>query len=184
MKHALVVGGTGMLSNVLLWLVSQGCHVSVIGRNKQRMDRLISASKDKSLITPLLLDYRDDDELIKYINASVNKNGEIDLVVAWIHSIAKKALPTIAKEIAAKSNYFRVFHVLGSSSDLNDVIKKVNLFLPDGCLYRQVLLGFIIEKGYSRWLTNDEISNGVIEAIINDDVRKIVGTIEPWEKRP
>ena len=33
MKHVLVVGGSGMLADVSLWLNNQGYHVSVIARN-------------------------------------------------------------------------------------------------------------------------------------------------------
>lgn len=33
MKHALVVGGTGMLADVSIWLVNQGYQVSIIARN-------------------------------------------------------------------------------------------------------------------------------------------------------
>jgi hypothetical protein len=45
-------------------------------------------------------------------------------------------------------------------------------------------LGFKIEDNSSRWLTNDEISSGVIEAITNDEEEKIVGIVSPWDKRP
>ncbi|MGY3190168.1 hypothetical protein ACVWXS_004902 [Lysinibacillus sp. TE18511] len=37
MRHALVVGGTGMLSGVSLWLLNQGYHVSIIARNSDCM---------------------------------------------------------------------------------------------------------------------------------------------------
>ena len=45
MKHALVVGGTGMLSNVVLWLIAEGYQVSVIARDAGRMNRLIEKIK-------------------------------------------------------------------------------------------------------------------------------------------
>jgi hypothetical protein len=38
--------------------------------------------------------------------------------------------------------------------------------------YLQVILGFVLENGRSRWLTDVEISQGVVTAI------------EPWSSRP
>ena len=52
MKHALVVGGTGMLSGVSLWLLDQGYHVSIIARNSDRMKNLIEQTDLDSHITP------------------------------------------------------------------------------------------------------------------------------------
>lgn len=40
-------------------------------------------------------------------------------------------------------------------------------------------LGFIIDDGKSRWLTNKEISDGIIKAIKDDKPVTIVGTIHP-----
>ena len=40
------------------------------------------------------------------------------------------------------------------------------------------------EGGRSRWLTHDEISQGVLDAIqVGEDVA-IIGTVQPWEERP
>ena len=50
--------------------------------------------------------------------------------------------------------------------------------------YRRVILGFVVEGGKSRWLTHEEISGGVIEAVQKDAERYIVGTVEPWSMRP
>ncbi|GIP63125.1 hypothetical protein J32TS6_16800 [Virgibacillus pantothenticus] len=41
MEHALIIGGTGMLSRVSLWLLEKGYHVSIIARNAGRMQRLM-----------------------------------------------------------------------------------------------------------------------------------------------
>ncbi|MEK8198286.1 hypothetical protein [Lysinibacillus sp. FSL M8-0134] len=49
MTHALVIGGTGMLANTSLWLVNNGYHVSVIGRNANRMERLLNKANNSSM---------------------------------------------------------------------------------------------------------------------------------------
>lgn len=51
-------------------------------------------------------------------------------------------------------------------------------------MYREVMLGFVPLGTGSRWLTNEEISDGVIDAVGTDGERSIVGVVEPWELRP
>lgn len=183
MKHALVIGGTGMLSNTSLWLVRNGYHVSVIGRNESRMESLIRKTTNPSFITPVLVDYSDTERLQKELRATIERNGPIELVVAWIHSYAEHALDLISKEISDWSNgQWKLFHVLGSSKNLSEVLDNVKI--PDSAQYHQVKLGFIIENNRSRWLTNEEISQGVIDSIQKGQSISVVGTIEPWEKRP
>jgi nucleoside-diphosphate-sugar epimerase len=179
MKHVLVVGGTGMLANVTLTLLQDGFYVSVIGRFQPRFDRLIA---DKSNSTFIPVDYHDDQRLRLEVRRAIDQHGNLQMIVAWIHSSAPNALTVILEEAAKTSEEFRLFHVLGSSSNL-DAIKET-ASVPANCLYRQVQLGFMLIAGHARWLTNNEIACGVIEAISEDNLKKIVGVLEPWEKRP
>ncbi len=50
--------------------------------------------------------------------------------------------------------------------------------------YAAVVLGFVVEGGRSRWLSNDEISDGVFAAIESGAALSIVGTLEPWSAHP
>ncbi|GAA0497750.1 short-chain dehydrogenase [Salinibacillus aidingensis] len=181
MKHALVVGGTGMLSNLSVWLLKNGYHVSVIARDNRKMENLIKRAGKRN-ITPVLVDYRKDKELRYKLKEVIQTNGEIDFVVAWIHSNAENALEIIAEEVTKTVNQWDLFHVLGSSADLENLKKSVTIH--GNCIYHTVQLGFILENNHSRWLTNNEISEGVIEAIKNDKSNHVVGAIEPWELRP
>lgn len=176
MKHALVVGGTGMLSRVSLWLLDQGYHVSIIARNSKRMKNLIEQADLTNHITPLFLDYNNHAELQKKVHTTINKNGGIDIVVAWIHSTAPDALKIIAAEISISKSKWDLFHILGSSSDLKRV--KREFILPMNCSYHQVQLGFLIEGNHSRWLTHKEISEGVIEAIKKRNKVLTIGQID------
>ena len=182
MNHALVIGGTGMLAKVSLWLVNEGYHVSVIGRNTHKMKELIGLSKDEFLITPILVDYRMDEELREQLKLSVKKNGQFDIVVAWVHSIGKNVLNEISQGFSGTDYPWRLFHVLGSQSNLETVKKQV--IKDKNCLYSQVQLGFIIEGQTSRWLTNEEISNGVIKSIKEDKLVNLIGVLEPAIMRP
>ncbi|MBN6204974.1 SDR family NAD(P)-dependent oxidoreductase [Ralstonia pickettii] len=182
MKHALVIGGTGMLSGVSLWLLAQGYHVSVIARNADRMKNLIEQTNLKGNITPILVDYKRNEELQEKVQATIEQNGSIDMVVAWVHSTAPEALEIIAKEVSSSEKIWELFHVLGSSTDVNKIKKRVTM--SEDCLYHQIRLGFVIEDNCSRWLTNKEISDGVIASIEERSKIRTVGQIEPWEKRP
>lgn len=177
MKHALVIGGTGMLSNVSLWLVNNNYNVSIIARDRQKMERLISQAFNKSNINPVLIDYSNDFELRNSIQSLIEKYGSIDVVVAWIHSYAKNALNSITQIASNSSRDLKLYHILGSSSNLSEIKKSINI--PDNCIYCQVQLGFIVQDETSRWLTNDEIANGVIEALkANKSEPVLIGEIE------
>ena len=153
-KHAFIVGGTGMLWDVSLWLAAQGYHISVVARDEKRLQELVDTAKD---VTPISLDYHDFDKFRK----EIKKLENVILVVAWVHSSAKEVLKIIDQEI---QNNYKMFHILGTN------MQKVKL--SSKCTYKAVFLG---KKG-NRWLTNQEISAGIIEAIKNDK-ETIVGDV-------
>ncbi|MDR2996156.1 MAG: short-chain dehydrogenase, partial [Bacillus cereus] len=49
--HALVIGGTGMLKKVSIWLCEQGYHVSIIGRDEVKLGNVKRASATPENIT-------------------------------------------------------------------------------------------------------------------------------------
>ncbi|MEI4827878.1 short-chain dehydrogenase [Bacillus sp. FJAT-53711] len=178
--HVLVVGGTGMLQEVSKWFVEQGFHTSVIGRNVKRLEEIKNICKASERVTCLAVDYHDSDELRAKIKNSIKNNGPITLVVAWIHSTAVDALQMISEEVDAVSKEWELFHILGSSAYKSN--KKVRC--SSLCSYYRIILGFVVEEKYSRWLTHDEIVSGVIAGIQNKQQEWIVGTLEPWDARP
>ncbi|MFD1851293.1 short-chain dehydrogenase [Oceanobacillus bengalensis] len=180
MKHALVIGGTGMLSNVSLWLLDTDYHVSIIARNAERMTQLIERANLKDRITPLLVDYTNEEALKEKVHATLKQNGDIEMVVAWIHSIGENALQIIANEVSKTNSSWELFHVLGSNSDLDELKRKAPV--PVG--YYQVQLGFVNEGSRSRWLTNKEISDGVIKAMKLRKNVTTIGQVKPRENRP
>lgn len=178
MKHALVVGGTGMLRETTRWLELQGYHVSVIGRNANRLNQTVQGKQDH--FTKISLDYTNSDDLAKELARTIDINGPINLVVAWIHSTAPGALQIIHDVIAPSSPACSLFHVKGSTRS----ISKEKPFESENMSYHQILLGFVLEGDLSRWLTHDEIVSGVIAAIQTKQNEFVIGTLEPWEKRP
>ncbi|HDR7795405.1 TPA: short-chain dehydrogenase [Bacillus luti] len=178
--HALVIGGTGMLKNVSTWLCNQGFHVSIIGRDEVKLDNIKQASAAPENVTCLSLDYHDDEDVKIAIQSTIEKNGPITLVVAWIHSSAKHALSIVCKEIEMSFEPYSLFHILGSKAS-RMVLPKIG---GTRCSYYRIILGFIVDDTYGRWLTHKEISDGAIKGIESKYDKWIVGQIEPWELRP
>ncbi|GAA0368660.1 short-chain dehydrogenase [Bacillus horti] len=191
MKHALVVGGTGMLTDVCLWLVDEGYHLSVIGRDSSKHERLKAESKQPERVSGLKVDYLDDKKLRAQVKESIQRNGPIELLIMWVHSKAKNAPAIILGEIEQhSSNQWKCFHLKGSNSYIEEVkkdsleeIKKTVPYL-ENCLYRQVWLGYIEEEEKSRWLTHEEISTGTIDAIKEEKHITLIGQLEPWHLKP
>ena len=178
--HALVIGGTGMLKKVSMWLCDQGFHVSIIGRNEVKLENVKRASSAPENMTCLPLDYHNDDDVKLSIKRTIERNGPITLVVAWIHSSAKYALSLICKEIELSSETYNLFHILGTKAS-RMTAQKIG---STRCSYHRIILGFILEDTYGRWLTHEEIAGGVIKGIENKRAEWIVGRVEPWELRP
>lgn len=178
--HALVIGGTGMLKKVSVWLYNQGFYVSVIGRDRDRLEGVKHACNAPGNVTCISLDYHDSDILKQSIKGAIKQNGPITLVIAWIHTTAKKALQVICEEIELHSKSYGLFHILGSSASQLER-QKIG---SSSCDYHRILLGFILQGEHSRWLTHEEIAEGVIAGIQSKQSDCIIGTLEPWELRP
>jgi hypothetical protein len=129
-------------------------------------------------------DYYDPASFSAALDAAVARAGPIDLAVAWFHSL-KIAAPRLLSERVRG----RMFQVLGSAAadpshpERLDTAAKAAQGSPD-CALRQVVLGFQVEAGRSRWLTHEEISRGVLDAIRADLPLAIIGQVEPWSARP
>jgi hypothetical protein len=177
-----------MLRGVSLYLTNQFRTVSVIARDEERLAHLSGdAQKTGGDIQALALDYRDEDTLRSRLQASIQKCGSITLAVSWIHSIAPRAPLIISEAIAENSQGSRYFEIVGSAAADPALVreehqKRFQHFKK--IQHRQVILGFIVEARGSRWLTDEEISNGVIRAIELDEIYSIVGTVHPWSARP
>lgn len=178
LKHALVIGGTGMLAQATLELSRNGYRVSVIGRSEQKMQQLLDQNRNQ--LMPVFVDYSNTKafaaELIK-----IQQQGPIQLIIAWIHASGSNVIPCLS-EILPASVPCKLVHVTGSSSKLYRF--QVNVDFPDQISYHQVQLGFKFENGVSRWLTDEEISTGVINAVQDNKSYQVIGTLSPWEQRP
>ncbi|KFM99035.1 putative short chain dehydrogenase [Bacillus clarus] len=110
--HALVIGGTGMLKEVSIWLCNQGLHVS----DNKKLEHVKQACNEPWKTTGLSLDYHNDNDLKETVKDSIERNGPITLVIAWIHTTAKQALQLICMEMERSAKEYSVFHIVGSNA--------------------------------------------------------------------
>jgi len=112
-------------------------------------------------VTSEAVDYRSDRELRTQLDRATESRGPIELGVCWIHTDAPQAPRLVANALAPGGRLVQVFGT--RVWPLEDV--------PLHVAYRQVLLG----ARDGRWLTHEEISAGVLEAIDADRPTWVVG---------
>ena len=179
-----------MLRGVVQTLAARGAVVSVVARRAHRLDRLASdVATAGGKVEPVALDYRDGDMLSATLARVQSMHGPFALAVCWIRSDARGALMAVANELAIAAGDgppTRLLHVLGSAAaDPTTLAEADHGDLPEASVrYQRAILGFVVEDGRSRWLTDDEIADGVVAALDSDDDPFIVGTVRPWSARP
>lgn len=125
MKHALVIGGSGMLSKASHWLAGEEYIVTVIGRNQSKLDKL---SEKNEMIKTISVDYYNENAFILSIKNAIKTFGTFQLVIAWIHSREDEVISILSDiQSSESSESWDLYHVLGSSDNLKDIQRKVNL---------------------------------------------------------
>lgn len=161
-----------MLSGLVEALAGDGGRLSLLSRRASQHPGGIDC------------DYHDNEAFGRALAAAVERNGPIDLAVAWFHTLKIAAPRLLAEQVRG-----RMFQVLGSgvADPAHPQRLATAAAVADGldqCRLRQVVLGFQVIDGRSRWLTNDEISGGVLEAIRGDRTLSTIGQVTPWSARP
>lgn len=188
MAHVLVVGGTGILEKVSLFLASHDNVVTVVASSREDFAKLeIQAQGLSGKINPIAVDYNEIDGFGRRIQESIAAFGPVTLAVNWVHETALKVVEVIASILNATSPVCRYFQILPGQELAKTKEKKYfestfrNL---ERVLYRIIVLGFKREKGATMRLSDDEISEGVIKALRDDSKNVMIGTVDPWEIGP
>ena len=164
-----------MLAGVSTFLAKEGYSVSVIGRTAAKFEKLKASSPPDSVF-PIQVDFYSE-ALYTEVEKSIAERGPFDLIISWTPNY--RALERIC-EMNSQAGSFRLIHVKGSRRYFEDE----EIVIPGNCAYEKVFLGFVIEGETSRWLTNAEISNGVIQQITSIGDERIVGQLIPYSARP
>jgi len=177
-----------MLKPVSLYLAKQGYRVSVVARASERLNALVDETK--AAINPVQVDYHDVGMLAEKLQEAVAKHGPLELAVVWIHSTAMPAYYTVAQFVGSQEKPGRYVHVLGSptADPLNVAAqeeRRSKFAALKNIKYQEVVLGWMVEDGKTRWLKQEEIANGAIYSVEHPEKQQhIVGTVMPWEARP
>ena len=179
-----------MLAMASLELAIATPPITILGRSRSKIDALVKQVPEGA-ISPLVVDYTNLPALKHGLDEAIERRGPITTTIAWIHGIGDEAHAIIADKMAPGGVYI---HVLGSAAAdprAGVEARYASLRERESLEYREVILGFILEdeggsldRQRSRWLTHEEISRGVIDAIERASDRAIVGVVEPWSKRP
>ena len=187
MAHILITGGTGMLSGAVTKFLSEYKSVSVIARHESGFQYILSETNFPERLNPILLDYSCTDIVSEKIISSIQNFGYIEKAVSWIHSHAERAHEVICNLLSSQNISSDYFQILGSaySNPERSISDSEKIFTPyENISYKKILLGFKIENGISRWLTEEEISDGVYKAVNSGEYEFKIGLTKPWEKRP
>jgi len=151
MKTALVIGGTGMLAGLVKKLSDQFDTVGVVGRTQTKMQSVQSFSEK---IIPVMVDYTDTTALTKSLDTFVKTYGRPELVVSWIHSTSPEAHMIVAGYCT--DEFYDITGHGGTNPD-HPSRQREKAIRAKGLTYHRVILGQVGD----RWLTDQEISNGV-----------------------
>ena len=157
-RRALVIGGTGMLAGCTAALVADGWHVVVPSRRYAPIpDETASNGGGQAIWVEA--DWAEPKELANRAERALG--GKADLLVAWVHSRARPSvLRAVARLLAGGAP---VVEVHGSAS-ANPVDGCPDPILADHPTH-QVVLGFVMRGGRTRWLTHAETAEGVLDAV-------------------
>ncbi|HEY9236106.1 MULTISPECIES: Rossmann-fold NAD(P)-binding domain-containing protein [Phenylobacterium] len=173
-RHVLIVGGSGMLSEVARALARDGGRLS-------HLSRRASAAWGEDGYD---CDYHDEVRFAAALDLAIGRWGRPDLAIAWF-----RTLKIAAPRLLAQAVDGRMFQVLGSGvadPQQPDRLKTAAAVAEglEGCRLRQVVLGFRVEDGGARWLRHEEIALGVLGAISADRTFSVIGEVDRWRARP
>ena len=175
--HTIIIGGTGMLRAAAVKLAVQSRCLTSIARTHRSLvalDDMLPRSHGTHHM--LKLDWSDPDPFLDGIEQHVEKTEPPDLVLAWIHE------EQLALRLASRlgTYHLQFFHVIGSArADPAAVAAKAlsEIQVPSNVTYHQIILGAHGAGFNARWLTDQEISDGTLEAIQAKLPQFIVGKL-------
>lgn len=172
MKHILVVGGSGMLRGTCLSLNQLGYFVTVIGRDRSKLEDLQRACVNSQRMSLFAVDYRNTtafQEILQHLEETTPLSG----MILWIRTDAVETLQ-MCLEVGVDS-----LHIRGIAGYKEPWIEEKWMNT-----YRRVVLGYKRENDSSRWLTNAEIAEGVQQAYLSKQNLTYIGQVEPYDQKP
>ncbi|MGH8127403.1 MAG: hypothetical protein ACRETC_03415 [Gammaproteobacteria bacterium] len=181
-----IIGGTGMLAAASKALADRCRMLTSVARTERSLRELDESIENAECEHNLLaLDWSEPRTFLNALTEHVKHLAPPTLVLAWLHK--DELGPKVATALASKNTQCDFFQVRGSAAA--NPAQHVDSFsqdydIPKTINYHQIILGFHRDDGGSRWLSNAEISTGVLFAIDNPKPITIVGSVAPWSSHP
>lgn len=185
-KHTLIIGGTGMLKHASIALASASQMLTSVARTLQSLQCLDAALGSSAGVHHMLkLDWSEPEVFLSSLSSHIERVCRPSLVVAWVHDEGLMGAITACFDSA--SHPCKIFQVR-SCAAADPTREPSSGQFADSSIGRmvrnEIILGFEVGNDGSRWLTNTEISSGVLQAIANNEKTAVVGVVSPWESRP
>ncbi|MGD6855328.1 hypothetical protein [Bacillus infantis] len=179
-KHALVIGGTGMLKRVIESLCKEGFHVSAMGRSHDHFAKMMVEISVPAGVSFIQADYYCPVQFQEGLIQAVRDRGMFDLAAVWMRSDASDSFQWLLQYIAKDDKFTELYEIKGSHAS-REPFKGLD---TSSLKWMRIILGFRFEGEKARWLTHEEISEGVLKAVSLKASLFTAGVTEPWEKRP
>lgn len=156
-----------MLADAARKIARRGARVTLIARRPDALAREIGAE-------PLAMDWRSEDDVARAL-AALGAQAAPRLMISWIHADGLWCLPSFEALLAVGARSIRVH---GSAAGDPSAGIKADPPPPAHAVRQHVVLGWVNGPGGRRWLTDQEISAGVLAAL--DDpaaAPRVVGTL-------
>lgn len=147
----LLVGGTGMLAGLAAYLAPRSAPLVLAARRPLELSARLGAD-------PVAFDWND--------RASVETllTQEYDLVISWLHRDGLWLTSLLEKTLRPAGRSIRVHN----SRSVDPQVRRKLDPPPRPDITRQIaVLAWEQRRGSRRWLTHDQICNGVIELVRN-----------------
>lgn len=149
MRNILIIGGSGMLKDVCQYFLNKNAGVTVYSRTKSKM-------RSSRLQCDWLQGDYTEEQFRDHMMVYIERFSPSDVVI-WMHQSGQDNLYCLLRLL--ESQPVKVHHIKGTKG--SDDFTERDLFDLDYHLY---VLGYG-NLSRSRWMTNTEISDGIIGAI-------------------
>lgn len=183
-QHTLIIGGTGMLAPTSIYLAGHCEVLTIVGSNPHSLEsfnKKLNPSRCKKHL--LNLDWSQPKNFIRRLTTHTENIGAPNLIIAWLHTVHSG--PALAVALSDKTQSSEFYHVCGSDMAKPNNPQRLDLTtIPANVGYHQITLGFHVDTNSSRWLSQQEINQGLQHAIATKQTNTVVGTTKPWSLRP
>ena len=164
-QSVLIIGGTGMLAKASKYVATIAKTVTLASRHPQTLANEIGT-------TPLILDWNNQKQTL----ANISTLPTVELVISWLHDDGLWLVKHLENKLKPDGRSIRIH---GSASLDPEILARQDP-PPRQDIHRQVIvLGWVNSVNGRRWLSNEEISDAVIDAVeIPTQKIIIAGTVE------